>query len=103
MPNGAKYIGHPTQWGNPFKIGDELGAVRAVIVKRTSLTHLPLPCKLDASMCVELFKVYAEMKVKDGKYPYGRVSQILGNHDLCCWCKPGEPCHGDVLLELANG
>jgi len=22
--------------------------------------------------------------------------------DLACWCKPDEPCHGDILIELAN-
>ncbi len=26
----------------------------------------------------------------------------LKGKDLACWCKPGEPCHGDVLLEIAN-
>ncbi|TBZ68002.1 DUF4326 domain-containing protein [Rhizobium leguminosarum bv. viciae] len=22
--------------------------------------------------------------------------------NLACWCKPGEPCHADILLEVAN-
>lgn len=26
----------------------------------------------------------------------------LRGRDLACWCKPGEPCHADVLLEIAN-
>ena len=26
----------------------------------------------------------------------------LAGKNLACWCKPGEPCHGDVLLEIAN-
>ena len=26
----------------------------------------------------------------------------LRGKDLACWCKPGEPCHADVLIELAN-
>jgi hypothetical protein len=26
----------------------------------------------------------------------------LKGHDLVCWCPTGEPCHADVLLELAN-
>lgn len=26
----------------------------------------------------------------------------LRGHNLACWCKPGMPCHADVLLELAN-
>lgn len=27
----------------------------------------------------------------------------LAGHDLMCWCPPGQPCHADVLLDLANG
>jgi hypothetical protein len=26
----------------------------------------------------------------------------LRGWNLACWCKPGSPCHADVLLELAN-
>jgi hypothetical protein len=26
----------------------------------------------------------------------------LAGKNLACWCKPGEPCHADVLLDLAN-
>lgn len=27
--------------------------------------------------------------------------QVRGKN-LACWCKPGTPCHADVLLEIAN-
>lgn len=27
----------------------------------------------------------------------------LRGRDLVCWCREGDPCHGDVQLELANG
>jgi len=26
----------------------------------------------------------------------------LRGHDLACWCPLDQPCHADVLLELAN-
>jgi hypothetical protein len=26
----------------------------------------------------------------------------LAGRDLACWCRPGEPCHADVLLALVN-
>ena len=26
----------------------------------------------------------------------------LAGYNLACWCKPGTPCHADVLVELAN-
>lgn len=30
-----------------------------------------------------------------------KLPQLRGR-DLACTCKAGQPCHGDVLLELAN-
>lgn len=31
-----------------------------------------------------------------------QIRTELKDKNLMCWCKVGEPCHGDVLLELAN-
>lgn len=30
------------------------------------------------------------------------VVQALRGKDLACWCRLDQPCHADVLLELAN-
>lgn len=30
-----------------------------------------------------------------------RLPELRGKN-LACWCKPGDACHADVLLELAN-
>jgi hypothetical protein len=30
------------------------------------------------------------------------IIRELRGRNLACWCKPGTPCHADVLLELAN-
>lgn len=30
------------------------------------------------------------------------VRRELAGRDLACWCPPGEACHADVLLEVAN-
>ena len=32
----------------------------------------------------------------------GDIRRELAGHDLVCWCRPDQPCHADVLLELAN-
>lgn len=32
----------------------------------------------------------------------GEIVSALRGKNLACWCKPGAPCHADVLLELAN-
>jgi hypothetical protein len=30
------------------------------------------------------------------------VRRELAGRDLCCWCPLDDPCHADVLLEVAN-
>lgn len=35
-------------------------------------------------------------------YPRAEIARLRG-HDLACWCPLDQPCHADVLLELANG
>jgi hypothetical protein len=30
------------------------------------------------------------------------IRKALRGKNLACWCKPGTPCHADVLLEIAN-
>jgi hypothetical protein len=30
------------------------------------------------------------------------IQSELRGRDSACWCRPGEPCHVDVLIELAN-
>lgn len=32
-----------------------------------------------------------------------RIRAELRGRNLACWCRPGDPCHADALLELANG
>lgn len=32
-----------------------------------------------------------------------RIKAELRGRNLACWCPPGQPCHADVLLEIANG
>ena len=36
--------------------------------------------------------------------PWGadRIRKELAGSDLACWCPLGQPCHADVLLEIAN-
>ncbi len=62
------------KWGNPFRV-EKGGAAEAV----SSFRHyLHSSTSLLAS-----------------------IDELRGKN-LACWCKPGEPCHADVLLDLAN-
>ena len=69
------YVGRPSIWGNPFRLGPD-GSREEVIWKyRTWLLG--------------------------NTYLMNRIVLLRGKV-LACWCAP-KPCHADVLAELANG
>jgi hypothetical protein len=79
IPQGARYVGRPTRWGNPWHV-DEDGTRQAVVERyRRALLEGEL-----------------RVTVED-------VQRELRGFDLVCHCPPDEPCHADVLLDVANG
>jgi hypothetical protein len=74
-PRGAVYIGRGSKWGNPCVIG-EYGTREECIVGYL----LYLLANVD--LCVD-------------------IKEELRGKDLVCYCAP-KPCHGDILLQLAN-
>ena len=77
-PEGAISVARPSRWGNPYRVGPLMSRQEAVDLYRRDLLTGRLP------------------------YGIGRVKAYLRGHDLGCYCPIGEPCHADVLLELAN-
>jgi len=77
LPEGVVVVTRPTKWGNPHRLG--LGPPEAVRRYREDL----IAGRLDIS-------------VED-------VRQELRGRDLACYCPLDQPCHADVLLEIANG
>lgn len=75
VPQGAVYVGRPSRWGNPFHIGPDGDRAEVIAKYRAHLDRNP------------------ELKAL--------VREELEGRDLVCWCAP-EPCHADVLLEVAN-
>lgn len=70
------YVGRPTKLGNPFSIA-EYGRERSIANYRGRMAGL----RLIAAVEIE----------------------ALRGKDLACWCPLDQPCHADVLLEIANG
>lgn len=55
------------------------------------------------AVAVALFRHDWEMVMKAPGYGPARAELAeLRGRNLACWCRPGTPCHADVLLELAN-
>lgn len=89
MPANTVKVDRTTKWGNPF-----MG---------------------DAAACVAAFRDLYRGWCKVTCGPSGPITGMafipahvlpdpreLRGKNLACWCKPGAPCHADVLLELAN-
>lgn len=73
MPEGAVYVGRGSKWGNPWTVVNSGGVHPAI---RFACETVPL-------------------------WTPGWEAQLRGR-DLACWCRLDQPCHADVLLELAN-
>lgn len=97
-PEGARYVGRPTLFGNPFKI-DRFGHARAVGLHRCWLQF-----RLGALTLERLGFSGAEIDALDrlrGRV-IDRLPDIAGT-DLVCWCPLSSKwCHADTLLAMAN-
>lgn len=94
MPANTVSVGRlgyarPGPYGNPFVVG----------------------CDGTAEECVAKFRAawersltLAEMQPRSPPMPFGYPVYLgpLRGKNLACWCKLDQPCHADVLLELAN-
>jgi hypothetical protein len=77
MPPNTVKVDRATRWGNPNLVshhGQE-GAVR---------------------------RFEAELRAGILRFSVDDVRRDLRGKNLACWCKPGTPCHADVLLQVAN-
>jgi hypothetical protein len=91
----AKLVTRPGPWGNPFSI-DEVAATyrfdRAAAQAKA------------VAMAREWLRGTLDQNLSPGPPPsLEEIRFELKGHNLACWCKPGSPCHADVLIELANG
>jgi hypothetical protein len=70
------YIGRPSKWGNPFPLNGEQNRSKVIAQYRNYL-----------------FTMRPDL-IEDAK-------KELRGKVLGCFCAP-KPCHGDILLEVAN-
>lgn len=76
MPDNTVYVGRPGPWGNPHTISPGITRQEAVDRYRRSVT------------------------MRAGTV--GRIQDKFRGKNLACWCRLDQPCHADVLLEIAN-
>lgn len=101
-PEGAVVVSRPSKWGNPFRFerGKD-GEWRVTGNGKVSWS---------ADLKVSWTKVQAAQWAVDefrttcppGSIRARDIQIHLAGKDLACWCPLDQPCHADVLLELAN-
>ena len=86
MPENTVYVGRPSKWGNPFSLKEP---------------HLRFS---EPWLVVDLFKRNLNSVLRPKRpYPYpDMIVRELRGKNLACWCPLDQPCHADVLLEIAN-
>jgi hypothetical protein len=62
--------------------------------------HPAARLKLDGQMAVDAFRCWVDTQAFDAWKEDAR--RTLRGKNLACWCPIDQPCHADVLLELAN-
>jgi hypothetical protein len=86
MPEGAIYVGRPSRWGNPFVRGRKG----------------PWPPETAVANFRGWFATMTFIDTEQTRAVLRELLAPLRGHDLACWCPLDQPCHADVLLELAN-
>ncbi len=99
LPAESVYVGRPSKWGNPFTPA----GCREAGYKGTD--------EQIKQRCVEAFRAWlgpnwewnwgGEESRERREFILNNLEQLRGK-DLSCWCPLDQPCHADVLLELAN-
>lgn len=124
MPPNTVYVGRPSKWGNPFNFraseycwaalsfgcrGDRRGRIEASV--RAFRDWIDPPHGRRTLSFEEQPKLGCGDKamdlgppVKAGEAPsLEDIRAELRGKNLACWCPLDQPCHADVLLEIANG
>jgi hypothetical protein len=132
LPEGAVVVSRPNRWGNPFAYRTRTALARTPALDgsaweyegrisadgmrhdyhhpdgQVTVCHVRYMTRAE---CVELFELALVTPTPQLRLFDRKARQVLtvadafaelAGKDLGCWCAPGDPCHADVLLALAN-
>lgn len=91
MPPNTVKVDRSTKWGNPFVVGKH--GTQAECVDLFTKLLCGYMC-LSRGPGLQAQHEYVQMLERDR-------AELKGKN-LACWCRPGQPCHADVLLRLKH-
>lgn len=98
MPEGAVYVGRPSRWGNPFRVGDNYYFGDAPLLIDGALVDWPVPTagepgprpyggRVETATGLSVVRWYGPwVESMLAQYP-GFLAPLRGR-DLACWCVP---------------
>lgn len=106
----AVKVTRPGKWGNAYHVWQ----VRYEDAPNWHVSDGPChygPFATQAQATSEAVRLFRQEVATEGPHNHrlkrpvptkADIIKALRGKNLACWCKPGAPCHADVLLELAN-
>lgn len=105
---GAVKIDRTTKYGNPFTVKRERCEDAAKdwcwVVSRAPRGRIVQHFDTEDEARAYAVKMFRKVVVS-GQLPFtvADLKRELRGRDVACWCAPDSACHGDPILELANG
>lgn len=94
LPANTIVVARPGRWGNPFRVGSTLTQVSGTEQGRTF--------EVTPEIAVRMFRELVTSDSPAGEATRSAAKTELRGKHLACWCPLDQPCHADVLLEIAN-
>lgn len=95
MPEGAVYVGRGSKWGNPYMARQCYDPALWTVFSRLSGDGVGPAFHSRREAVAAAVRRFRKHAARFDLAP-------LHGKDLACWCRLDQPCHADVLLELAN-
>lgn len=98
LPARTVKVDRTTRFGNPYRINERIDLKQ---VKRWGWNLSP-----GGSKCVCQSSAEAVARFRHALFWDSAIHDFIRNElagkDLACWCDLDQPCHADVLIEIAN-
>jgi hypothetical protein len=105
MPPNTVYVGRPTKWGNPWAISKTVTRSKSLRLYKAWMTGTFTEKAVERIIGQGVTCPSQPLSLLNWLMIRGALRndlKELRGKDLACFCPLDQPCHADVLLEIAN-